>query len=43
MALNPGDIAPDFELYTPDGQSIRLSDTRREGQSILLVFLRHLG
>jgi peroxiredoxin len=41
--LQPGDIAPDFELQTAEGQSVSLSGSLRDGRSILLVFLRHLG
>jgi len=41
--LHSGQNAPDFELYTVDGQRISLSE-RLEGKShLLLVFLRHLG
>ena len=43
MLLHSGQNAPDFELYTVDGQRISLSE-RLEGKNhLLLVFLRHLG
>ncbi len=38
-----GNIAPDFTLQTADGESVSLSDARRAGRNVLLVFLRHLG
>jgi hypothetical protein len=41
--LQPGDVAPDFELQTTEGQSVSLGGTLRDGRSVLLVFLRHLG
>jgi peroxiredoxin len=41
--LKPGGIAPDFTLYTVDGQSVSLKDRLHRGRNILLVFLRHLG
>ncbi|MGB3903801.1 MAG: hypothetical protein WBB22_02675 [Anaerolineae bacterium] len=43
VALDPGDVAPDFALHTVEGQPISLSGTLRTGRSVLLVFLRHLG
>ena len=39
--LKVGDRAPNFSLTTIAGQSVALNDYR--GQSVLLVFLRHLG
>lgn len=41
--LRDGSIAPDFALPTSDGQPVSLSETLRDGHSVLLVFLRHLG
>jgi len=32
--LQPGDLAPDFAVRTPDGQTLRLSDLR--GKLVLL-------
>ncbi|MDV6378990.1 TlpA disulfide reductase family protein [Sporosarcina sp. GW1-11] len=34
--LNPGDLAPDFELTTLDGKNVKLSDYR--GKTVLLNF-----
>ena len=39
--LKIGDIAPGFTLPTLVGDNVRLCDSR--GQSVLLLFLRHLG
>ena len=36
--INPGELAPDFDLKDVDGKSIRLSDFR--GKPVLLSFLR---
>ena len=41
--LKAGDIALDFNLCTVDGSPISLNETLRNGQHVLLVFLRHLG
>ena len=41
--LHSGQNAPDFELYTVDGQRISLSERLGEKSHLLLVFLRHLG
>jgi len=38
-----GDIAPDWELYTVEGQRVSLNETMRDGRHALLIFLRHLG
>jgi peroxiredoxin len=38
-----GDEAPDFVLKSVDGQTLTLSECMRGKDSILLVFLRHLG
>jgi peroxiredoxin len=43
MALVPGDVAPDFELQTPDGRTVALGDVLHSRHNVLLVFLRHLG
>jgi peroxiredoxin Q/BCP len=36
MALQPGDMAPDFELTSDTGQPVKLSDYR--GQKVILYF-----
>lgn len=41
--LNMHDRAPNLDLTTPSGALISLSETWRNGRSVLLVFLRHLG
>jgi peroxiredoxin len=41
--LGTGTQAPDFELESSDGTSVRLSDLHQEGWHTLLVFLRYLG
>lgn len=41
--LRIGDVAPDFTLTTIDGDSLSLAEARQTSQSVLLVFLRHLG
>jgi len=41
--LSNGDPAPDFSLLTVDGQPASLRDALRQGDHVLLVFLRHLG
>jgi peroxiredoxin len=38
-----GDPAPDFTLYTADGEPVSLRETMRSGRNVLLIFLRHLG
>jgi peroxiredoxin len=38
-----GDEAPDFILKSIDGQTQTLSECMRGKDSVLLVFLRHLG
>ena len=43
VLLHSGQNAPDFELYTVDGQRISLSERLGEKSHLLLVFLRHLG
>ena len=40
-SLKTGDRAPDFKLTNLEGQIVALSDYR--GQTVLLIFLRHLG
>ncbi len=41
--LLPGDTAPDFYLNTVHGEPFFLRRQLREGQPVLVVFLRHLG
>jgi hypothetical protein len=41
--LHPGQIAPDFELDTVDGQRLSLRERLENKSHLLLVFLRHLG
>jgi hypothetical protein len=41
--LHAGDIAPEFELATADGQRAPLSGILHGRRSVLLIFLRHLG
>ena len=36
MKLEIGDLAPEFELYSDSGQTVKLSDLR--GQRVLLFF-----
>ena len=43
MLLHAGQKAPDFEIYTVDGQRISLSERLGEKSHLLIVFLRHLG
>ena len=38
-----GDKAPEFTLNTAGGEPVTLSDVLRDGHSVLLIFLRHLG
>lgn len=38
-----GDEAPDFTLLKLDGSSVRLRDILKNGENVLLIFLRHLG
>ncbi len=39
----PGGLAPDATLMTVEGQAVSLAEAWRNGQNVLLVFLRHLG
>ena len=41
--LKIGNQAPHFELAKIDGTSISLADEIDEHQSVLMIFLRHLG
>ena len=41
--LKIGNQAPHFELPQIDGTSISLADEIDEHQSVLMIFLRHLG
>jgi peroxiredoxin len=41
--LQIGDIAPDFTLFSVEGQPISLSDILYNRTNVLVVFLRHLG
>jgi peroxiredoxin len=41
--LDKDDFAPDFVLQTIEGQSVSLQQSLQGKNSILLVFLRHLG
>jgi peroxiredoxin len=42
--LTPGDTAPDFSLREMrSGDPFTLSEQLATGQSVLLIFLRHLG
>jgi peroxiredoxin len=41
--LTEGDKAPGFNLVSVDGKHISLSDLVNNDQTVLLVFLRHLG
>jgi peroxiredoxin len=41
--LKIGNQAPRFELPKIDGTSISLADEIDEHQSVLMIFLRHLG
>lgn len=36
--ITPGELAPDFELYDVEGNTVRLSDFR--GKPVVLAFLR---
>lgn len=41
--ISEGDKAPDFNLVLVNGKHISLRDLVNTKQTILLVFLRHLG
>jgi hypothetical protein len=41
--IQAGDIAPEFELDTADGQRVSLRGVLHSGHGVLLIFLRHLG
>jgi peroxiredoxin len=41
--LKAGDKAPDVELVTAGGETVRLFDLLDSGHTVLLVFLRHLA
>lgn len=41
--LQKNDTAPDFTLHTVDGTPFTLSEANRQGKSVVMVFLRHLG
>ncbi len=41
--LKPNSFAPDFTLQTVEGEQITLSEVLKNGNHVLLVFLRHLG
>ena len=42
-SLKLGTPAPDFTVQTVSGESFTLGSVRAAGQSVVLVFLRHLG
>jgi peroxiredoxin len=35
--------APNFILYSTEGEQVALSEVLEKGEHVLLVFLRHLG
>lgn len=41
--LTAGQSAPNFTLQTVEGQQITLGEVLKNGDHVLLVFLRHLG
>ena len=41
--LNLQSPAPDFTLLSMEGEQITLSEVLKNGNHVLLVFLRHLG
>ncbi len=41
MSPTLGQAAPDFHTLLPDGRALSLADF--QGQSLILIFLRHLG
>jgi peroxiredoxin len=43
MAVEAGDVAPDFTLPAVDHPPVALRDVLGSGQNALLVFLRYLG
>ncbi len=43
MMLKLNAPAPDFTLQTVEGEPITLSQMLKDGNAVLLVFLRHLG
>jgi len=43
MTLKTNSPAPNFSLTTVEGEQIALNEVLKNGQHVLLVFLRHLG
>ena len=43
MTLKSNTIAPNFTLSSVDGEQITLNEVLKNGDHVLLVFLRHLG
>lgn len=43
MALQVGEVAPEFTLPAVDGPPVSLREVLRAGDNALLVFLRYLG
>jgi peroxiredoxin len=43
MNLKTNSSAPDFTLQTIEGEQITLREVLKNGNHVLLVFLRHLG
>lgn len=41
--MKQNDPAPDFSLQSAEGNQISLSQVLKNGEHVLLVFLRHLG
>lgn len=43
MKLKLNTPAPNFTLQTVDGEQVALNEVLKNGNHVLLVFLRHLG